>query len=164
MGAAVAMPAAAALPVAGAIGCVWFGLSGGAMPDYLDFKSDARHALRHRGISHSLLALAVLGGFVWFVLDALARSEVDLLTLPARYVGPWTASFALGMLSHLAGDACTRGGIQPLLPLLRTRVWLLPRFLRVRSDGRVNFVAKLVSLVVIGVSVAGFVAVRFAER
>ena len=144
MGAALAVPVAAALPVIGALGSLWLGMTGGALPDYLDLKSDARHSLKHRGVSHSLLVVGLVSVFAWFVLGALDRAEYDLFPVPDRYVLPWTVSLALGMLSHLIGDACTRGGIQPVLPLIKKRFWILPRFLRSRSEGRINVLAMLI--------------------
>jgi hypothetical protein len=88
-------------------------------------------------------------GFVGLVLDALAREEYQLFPVPDRYVVPWAASLGFGMLSHLLGDACTRAGIQPWLPLFRTRLWLLPRFLRGRSDGSVNVFARGMALAIL---------------
>jgi membrane-bound metal-dependent hydrolase YbcI (DUF457 family) len=157
MGAAAAVPVAVLLPPVGAVGSMWLGMTGGALPDYLDLRSEARRSLRHRGVSHSFLILALTTGFVWLVLDALAREELQLFPVPDRYVVPWATSFGLGMLSHLLGDACTRAGIQPWLPLLRTRLWLLPRFLRGRSDGSVNLFARGMSLAILTTGVAFYV-------
>lgn len=156
MGAAVTVPVAAALSPVGALGCVWLGIVGGSLPDYLDFHSDVRRTLKHRGISHSLLVALGTGIFAWLVFDALSRAEYDIFPVPARFVAPWSVSIALGMVSHVLGDACTRGGVQPLLPLSRKRMWILPRFLRGRSDGKVNFLAKGISLALIGAGIAAF--------
>jgi membrane-bound metal-dependent hydrolase YbcI (DUF457 family) len=152
LGVAAAAPVAVVAdpPLAGAVGCLWLGAMGGALPDYLDLRSGARRALRHRGVSHSLAVAFAAGGFVWLVLDALARGQSDLFRLSAGLVGPWSTAFAAGHLSHLMGDALTRGGIQPLLPLSPVRFWLAPRWLRGRSDGRVNAVAFALAIVVIG--------------
>ncbi|MCC6790738.1 MAG: metal-dependent hydrolase [Thermomicrobiales bacterium] len=157
MGAAIAVPVAVLLPPVGAIGAVWLGRTGGALPDYLDLRSDARRALRHRGVSHSLLVVAMTAWFVWLVLDALSRESLAVIPVPDRYVQPWAAALALGMVSHLLGDACTRAGIQPLLPLLRWRFWLLPRFLRGRSDGSLNLFARGGSSAILGVGIAFYV-------
>lgn len=154
MGIAAAVPVAAALPPVGAFGCLWFGMTGGAIPDYLDLRSEARRALRHRGASHGLIVLALATVFFWYVLGALQRAEYQLFPVPARYVTPWSLAFGLGMISHLLGDACTRGGIQPLLPIAGWKLWLLPRFLRGRSDGRINGLARLLSCAVIGLGLA----------
>lgn len=160
MGAAAAIPLALTLPPVGAIACVWIGMTGGALPDYLDLKSEARRTLRHRGFSHSLPMVAFMCGFAWFVLDALSRSRVDLLPVPETYVAPWTIALALGMVSHLLGDACTRAGIQPLLPVSKWRFWILPRFLRGRSDGCLNAVATGISFAVFGFGIAAYVLYR----
>ena len=153
MGAAAAVPIAVALPPVGAFGSLWFGMTGGGLPDYLDLRSEARRSLRHRGVSHSVLVLALTAGFVWLVLDALAREEYRLFPMPERYVVPWSLSLGFGMLSHLLGDACTRAGIQPWLPFVRWRIHLLPRFLRGRSDGTINLFARGASVAVVLVGI-----------
>jgi hypothetical protein len=61
------------------------------------------------------------------------------------------------MGSHLLGDACTRGGIQPLLPLINWRFWLLPRIVRGRSDGRINALAGAISTVMLALGIAWYV-------
>jgi membrane-bound metal-dependent hydrolase YbcI (DUF457 family) len=160
MGLAAAVPVALTLPPVGAVGCLWLGMTGGGLPDYLDLRSEARRGLRHRGASHGLLVLALATAFVWLVLGALSRSAYQLFPVPTRYVAPWSAAFALGMLSHLLGDACTRGGIQPLLPFVKWKLWLLPRFLRGRSDGRINLLARLIACAIIGVGIAFYVVSR----
>jgi membrane-bound metal-dependent hydrolase YbcI (DUF457 family) len=154
MGAAIAVPVAVALPPVGAFGAIWLGMAGGALPDYLDLRSEARRSLRHRGVSHSLVVIAATMVFVWLVLDALSRESYQLIPVPDRYVLPWTVSLGLGMLSHLLGDACTKAGIQPLLPILRWRFWLLPRFLRGRSDGSLNLFARGFSYAVLATGLA----------
>ena len=65
-------------------------------------------------------------------------------------------AFGLGMGSHLLGDACTRGGIQPLLPLIKWRFWLLPRIVRGRSDGRINVLAGAISVVILALGIAWY--------
>jgi membrane-bound metal-dependent hydrolase YbcI (DUF457 family) len=149
MGAAAAVPVAVLLPPLGAAGSLWFGMTGGGLPDYLDLRSEARRSLKHRGVSHSFVTVALATTFVWIVLDALSREKIGLIPVPDRYVLPWAVSFGLGMLSHLLGDACTRAGIRPWLPVLRTRIWLLPRFLRGRSDGAINRIARGASVAVL---------------
>ncbi len=157
MGAAAAVPIALTLPPVGAVASLWIGIAGGALPDYIDLRSEARRSLRHRGVSHSLFMIAFLCGFSWFVLDALSRSPIELLPVPTSYVVPWTVAMGLGMGSHLFGDACTRAGIQPLLPLLRWRFWLLPRFLRGRSEGRLNGLATMISFLILGLGIAIYI-------
>ena len=160
LGVAAAAPVAAVVPPAGAVGCLCLGLIGGAFPDYLDLRSGAARHLKHRGLSHGgpVLGLSTMAVFV--VLDAVARADTDLMPVPPGYARLWAACFGLGVLSHLLSDACTRGGIQPLLPLSKRRWWLLPRFLRGRSEGWLNGVARLAAIVVMGVSLAVFVIVR----
>jgi len=160
LGVAAAAPFAALAPPAGAVGCLCLGLIGGAFPDYLDLRSGAARHLKHRGLSHSGLVLGLSTVAVFIVLDAVTRADTDLMPLPATYARLWAAGFGLGVLSHLLSDACTRGGIQPLLPLSKRRYWLLPRFLRGRSEGRVNGLARLAAIVVLGVSLAIFLMVH----
>lgn len=160
MGVAAAAPLAAFMPPVGAVGCLWFGLTGGVFPDYADLQSGMKRHLRHRGLSHSLVMLAISTGFVYLILDALNREATGLLQVPETYVHSWTGCWALGILSHLAGDACTRGGIQPFLPFSQRKIWLLPRFARGTSVGRLNLFAKMISQVLIGVSLALFVMVQ----
>lgn len=157
LGVAAAAPVAALVPPAGAIGCLCLGLIGGAFPDYLDLRSGAARHLKHRGLSHSGLVLGLSTVAVFVVLDAVARAETALMPIEPSDARLWAACFGLGVLSHLLSDACTRGGIQPLLPLAKRRFWLLPRVLRGRSEGWLNGVARLAAVVVVGVAMAVFV-------
>ena len=161
MGMAAAVPVAVGLPAAGAVGALWFGMAGGALPDYLDLRSEARRALRHRGVSHSLLVVVAMTVFAAVVLGALDAAEARLLPVPPRYVRPWSLALALGMLSHLLGDACTVAGIQPWLPFSRRRVWVLPRVLRGRSDGWLNGVAGVVSILLLGAGIGLHIVSRY---
>jgi membrane-bound metal-dependent hydrolase YbcI (DUF457 family) len=139
LGAAVVVPLALAQEPALAAGCLWLGMAGAGLPDWLDLRSDFRATLRHRGVSHSLLALAACVGVTWFMLrlfqaNPIAMGEVDL-SLSRHAVRVLTIALGLGFLSHLAADACTVAGIRPLLPFTQWRVWLLPRPLRGRTGG-----------------------------
>lgn len=160
LGVAAAAPVAALVPPVGAVGCLWFGLMGGAFPDWLDLRSGAARHLKHRGLSHSGLVLGLSAVAVLVVLDAVSRAQARLMPIPAGYARVWAAAFGLGVLSHLLSDACTRGGIQPLLPLSKRRWWLLPRFARGRSDGRLNGLARVAAVVLIGLSLAVFLTLR----
>jgi len=75
--------------------------------------------LGHRGPLHSLLGI----GAVWL-----------LLGLPTLLWIGWqpSAAFALGMLSHLLGDGCTKSGV-PLLFPRPGRQHLLPPSLRLTT-------------------------------
>ena len=78
-------------------------------------------ALPHRGITHSVfacaLAAAVAGALVSLVAPELAA---------AAAVGT-----GIGYGAHVAGDACTPGGVALWAPLSRKRRWLLPAFARI---------------------------------
>jgi hypothetical protein len=63
-------------------------------------------------------------------------------------------------MSHLLGDACTRGGIQPALPFSQRRVWVLPKIFRGKSVGWQNGVAQIVAIMVLGVSLAAFLTLQ----
>lgn len=160
LGVAAAAPIAAVAPPAGAVGCLCLGMIGGAFPDYLDLRSGAARHLKHRGVSHGGLVLGLSTVAVFVVLDAVARAGTEAMPIPAAYARLWAACFGLGALSHLAGDACTRGGIQPLLPLSKRRFWLLPKPLRGRSDGWLNGVARLAAMVLLGCCLAVVLIIR----
>ena len=75
--------------------------------------------LGHRGPLHSLLGI----GVVWL-----------LLGLPTLLWIGWqpSAAFALGLLSHLVGDGCTKSGVPLLFPRAGRR-HLLPPSLRLTT-------------------------------
>jgi inner membrane protein len=75
--------------------------------------------LGHRGAMHSLLAALLVSAFVGLPL--------------ALFLDPFAGlALALGYLSHLALDACTKSGV-PLYWPDAGRVWLLPSRLRVTT-------------------------------
>ncbi len=168
LGAAVAIPVAMSLEPVLAAGCLWWGMVGGGLPDWFDLRSELRHPLRlrHRGVSHSLIFLIIAVGSVYLLLDLLRLSGfspvgIDL-TPPAEAVRSWVLTAALGILSHLASDACTHGGIRPLLPFSRLKVWLVPPFLRSRFDGYLDVLFRLGAIGFIGVGTIAYVATRMA--
>ncbi len=155
LGAATGLLVAASSSLPVAAGAIWLGVAGGGFPDWLDLRSDLRRSLRlrHRGASHGLPFVAGMSALLGVALWSLASGAVDAPTwlVPTEATArTWTAAFALGMLSHLLADACTHAGIRPLLPFSRWRVWLLPGFLRGRSDGWINGLAMLASAGAIG--------------
>lgn len=155
MGAAAGLLVAASSSLPIAAGAFWLGAVGGGFPDWLDLRSELRGSLRlrHRGASHGLPIVALLTVIVGIALRALATGQLDFgtwATPSERTAVIWTVAFAAGMLTHLAGDACTHAGVRPLLPFARWRMWLLPRPFRGRSDGWLNGVALVGSLGVIG--------------
>ena len=154
LGAAAAVPVAVALPPASALGCVWWGMIGGEVPDWLDLRSRAGRLvrLRHRGASHGL-PVALLATLLVY----LALRELSSLAFPPvapRRAAEMASAFGAGVLSHLLGDACTLRGIQPWLPFDRRRWWLLPRRLRTRSDGAVDRVGRAGAVVALGLGTA----------
>ncbi len=152
LGAAVSMPIALILEPGLAMGAVWWGMAGGGFPDWIDLRSDLGRPLRlrHRGVSHSVFAAILATFVVWWALTILRATEfsvVGLTLAPSRdAVWLWSASFGLGFLSHLAGDACTRAGIRPLLPVSDRRFWLIPRPMRSRSDRFVDRIGRFLAL------------------
>lgn len=161
MGVAAAAPLAALMPPVGAVGCLWMGMTGGAFPDYVDLRSGMKRHMKHRGFSHSYLMLAASTAFVFIVLQALNQEATGLLHVPVAYVRAWTAAFGFGVISHLLGDACTRAGIQPALPFSQRKMWLLPRLFRGKSVGWQNGIAQIAAVIVLGIALAGFLAMRF---
>lgn len=155
LGAAVAMPIAVPLSPGLALGAIWWGMVGGGFPDWFDLRSEFRGSLRlrHRGASHGIpFGLAITAG-LFFVLQALsgntfAPGGIDL-TLSPDAVQPWTWAFALGFLSHLLSDAWTHAGIRPLLPFSDLRVWVVPKLVRGKSNGPLDFLARFVAMLAI---------------
>jgi membrane-bound metal-dependent hydrolase YbcI (DUF457 family) len=160
MGAAAAAPLAALMPPVGAVGCLWMGVTGGAFPDYVDLRSGMKRHMKHRGFSHSYLMLIASTAFVFVVLRALNLEATGLLHIPTGYVRAWTASFGFGIASHLLGDACTRAGIRPALPFSQRKMWVLPRLFRGKSVGWQNGLAQIASVIVLGISLAGFLTLH----
>jgi membrane-bound metal-dependent hydrolase YbcI (DUF457 family) len=152
LGAASALPIAISVEPDLALGCVWWGMVGGGFPDWFDLRSDLRKPLRlrHRGASHSVFAGLIATGGLFWALTILMATEFSVAGVgfaPSRdAVWLWSATFALGFLSHLLGDACTTAGIRPLLPFSAARCWLLPRPLRSRSDGFVDRIGRALAL------------------
>lgn len=161
LGAAVAMPIAVPLSPGLALGAVWLGMVGGGFPDWLDLRSELRGQLRlrHRGASHGLPLAAFITAGIWFALRALNEISLEFgdltIHVPANAIQPWTVAFALGFFSHMASDAWTHAGIRPLLPFIGHRVWLVPKFLRGRSNGPLDFLARFIAMLGI---LAGIVA------
>jgi membrane-bound metal-dependent hydrolase YbcI (DUF457 family) len=99
-------------------------------------------------------------GMFYAGLAMLQRAEFrvdDILIAPANAtIWAWTVALLLGALSHLLSDACTIAGIRPFLPAWNTRVWLLPRLLRCRSDGYLDTVLRALAVIALtfGVVVA----------
>ena len=164
LGAAVALPIAVSRSPEVAAGCLWLGMVGGGFPDWLDFRSNLRapFRLRHRGASHAIPALVACSTALYAALELIRRAgfKVGGLTIdPGREtIVAWTTVFALGIASHLASDACTYSGIKPFLPFASFRVWLLPRFLRSRSDGYLDTLARLSAIVVLAFGIVFAVA------
>src|SRR3954471_2477501 len=83
--------------------------------------------LPHRGPTHSLFGCAIAAGVAAALTSVVARELVP--------VG--AAGLAIGYLAHIAGDACTPGGVPLWAPVSRRRRWLLPRPAR-RPSGSVR--------------------------
>lgn len=164
LGAAVTVPIALNQSPGIALGCLVVGAVGGGGPDWIDFRSGLRKPFvpRHRGASHGLPALVVvlallIGGYL-LVADRLATT-LDWDEFAGDEWG-WVvlSAFAVGWLSHLASDACTIAGIQPLLPFFRFRMWLVPRAVRSRSDGYLDKVVRLAAIAMLGFGLVLYVA------
>lgn len=164
LGAAATVPLALEQSLPLAVGCLILGGIGGGVPDWIDFQSGIRKPFtpRHRGASHGLPVMAAsLGLLIAAVLVVRHRQpfwpgEFDLFDGSGVWIA--LAAFGLGWLSHLASDACTVSGIQPLLPFLRWRCWLLPRPFRSRSDGYLDKVVRLAAFTVLGFGIVLLVA------
>lgn len=155
LGAAVVLPVALQQEPALAAACLWCGVVGGGLPDWIDFRSDLRAPLRprHRGVSHSLFALLASAIALHIALVALRNADIRVGSLALApgwgVIEAAVTSLALGFASHLAADATTHAGIRPLLPLSGQKVWLLPRPLRGRYDGVLDTIARVAAIVVL---------------
>jgi len=65
----------------------------------------------HRGITHSLLAVAGVSWLIWYAMSAMSVH-------PGLYV-PFAIGLGVGYLSHLAGDWMTNSGVPLLWPSKR---------------------------------------------
>lgn len=159
LGAAVALPIAVSHGPAVGAGCLWLGMVGGGLPDWIDLRSEFKSSLRlrHRGASHGLPMLLGSSALLAVILVVLQRAEFNMggwvLAPATATIRAWTISMALGFASHLLSDSCTISGIQPLLPLSRFRFWLLPRFLRSRSDGYLDTLVRYAAITVLAFGV-----------
>lgn len=78
-------------------------------------------ALVHRGLTHTLLAAACVGGLTAVLWRTSGRSSLGGRAVRTR-TGFLVGS--LGVLGHLFGDVVTPMGIRPFLPVVRTRFTL----------------------------------------
>lgn len=146
LGAAVAMPIAASSSPLIAAGAVWWGMVGGGYPDWFDLRSDFSPRLKHRGTSHSLALGAGFTFALWWILGLLA-DQFTSIDLGHDAIDTWALAFGAGFLSHILADACTRGGVRPLLPFSNRKWWILPAWLRGRSEGTPDTIARALALV-----------------
>ena len=159
----MAFPIAVSHSPATAAGCLWFGVVGGMLPDWLDLRSELKAPLRlkHRGASHSLLTMVLCTALLWVFLTVLDQAGFtvwnNVLSIPVSNRITLATAFALGVLSHLASDACTVSGIMPLLPISRWRVWLLPRIFRSRSNGYLDTLFRSLAIVTLAFGLVVFV-------
>jgi inner membrane protein len=77
--------------------------------------------LPHRGPTHSLFGCAVAAAVAGALTSLVAPELVPLVAV----------GLTIGYLAHIAGDACTPGGVPLWAPVSRRRRWLLPRPARV---------------------------------
>jgi membrane-bound metal-dependent hydrolase YbcI (DUF457 family) len=142
------------------------------LPD-LDFRLPF---LTHRGTSHSLLGVVVIGALVGTICYAIAMYGSPLLELAGLSLRPIQASIygfifaSFGVVAHLLGDVITRRGICPFLPVSRYRVSVLP----IRAESRsVNLLLLLAGIIaIVGIvltstpvgALAGAPSVQLVER
>ena len=146
------MPIAVPLSPGLALGAVWWGMVGGGFPDWFDLRSDLRKPLRlrHRGASHGLPFGMLLTVGLWLALEIVAGTNFAFgdmtFNLSPSAILPWTLAFGLGFLSHIVSDAWTYAGVRPLLPFSGIRMWIVPKFLRGKSNGPLDFLARFVAM------------------
>lgn len=162
----MALPIAVPLSPGLAAGAVWWGMVGGGFPDWFDLRSELRKPLRlrHRGASHGFAFGTLMTAGLWLLLQVVANTPLPLgdgsVSLTAAATQPWTMAFALGFLSHILSDAWTHAGVRPLLPFSDIRVWIVPRLLRGKSSGPLDFLARFVAMLAILIGVGAYVLVR----
>ena len=160
------LPIAASLSPGLALGGLWWGMVGGGFPDWLDLRSDFRASLRlrHRGVSHSIFVAALMSVMFGIALQILSRQPLEAfglsIEIPSAAVRPWFLCFLAGIVSHLVSDTLTHSGIQPLLPLSRVTLRLLPKFLRSRYDGYLDTLLRASSLLALGIALTIYVVNR----
>jgi membrane-bound metal-dependent hydrolase YbcI (DUF457 family) len=166
LGAAVAMPIAVSLSPGLALGTIWWGMVGGGFPDWFDLRSEFRGSLRlrHRGASHGLPFGIAMSAGLYLLLQILAATPfspggIDL-TVPDEAIRPWTIAFAFGFLSHMVSDAWTHAGIRPFLPLWDLRVWAVPKLLRGKSNGPIDFLARFLAMLGILIGIGAYAWLR----
>jgi inner membrane protein len=101
--------------------------------------------LKHRGITHSLVACAAVAVGCWLLASLVVPGA-------ALSVG---AGVAIGYLAHVAADACTPSGVALFAPLSGRRHWLLPSPVRIPTGSARE---RLVAVTIAAASVAATVA------
>lgn len=103
-----------------------------------------RRVVSHRGFTHTLFCAAIIGA---------AATWASL-----RLVGSWVPGIALaiGYASHLATDAMTYRGVDPLAPIIPLTVHVLPPGLRFGNGGVREGIAVFTIVVgaIIGIALA----------
>lgn len=141
----MALPIAASLSPAVAAGAVWLGMVGGGYPDWVDLRSDLSARLKHRGVSHSFIVGVLLSAGLLLVLEV-AAAEFGWFNPTNQDIQALVFAFAAGFLSHILADACTHAGVRPLLPVSKTKMWILPKPLRGKSNGAIDTVARFIAI------------------
>ena len=144
----MAMPIAASLSPAVAVGAVWLGMVGGGYPDWFDLRSDFSRRLKHRGISHSVFLGALFTAVVYAVLGIL-DAQFHQISVDDTEIRSLALAFGAGFLSHILADTCTHAGVRLFLPFNSDKWWILPPFLRSKSDGVANSVVSFLAMLVI---------------
>lgn len=118
--------------------------------------------LAHRRWTHSPVGIAIAGLGVMFVVsivvsivaakvpevgarmpEVLAAGRM-IVQFAWPFVGAAVCGLAVGYVSHLLADACTKDGIRVAYPLSGRQVWLLPRRWRLRTGSPAEYRAVLV--------------------
>ncbi|WP_308214330.1 metal-dependent hydrolase [Solirubrobacter ginsenosidimutans] len=86
--------------------------------------------LRHRGITHSLVACAAVALATW-ALVGLADADLGVAA---------GAGMAIGYGAHVLADACTPAGVPLWAPLSSKPTWMLPAWARIKTGSAREFV------------------------
>jgi membrane-bound metal-dependent hydrolase YbcI (DUF457 family) len=173
----------AGLPAEGLPAGIAAGWMTSRLPDELEKRWPLRGRVEHRHETHTLWATLLAVGFSpWMVVlgyaGAAGRGRDErtwarrglLVILATAAWAYYTQDVLLGVcivlgvtggyLGHLLADACTPHGIQPLLPLSKWELHLLPAWARVRTGGALEgLVTVLIVLgdLAFGLHVAGVI-------
>ena len=89
--------------------------------------------IKHRGITHTLIVLALYYGLFLLFLH-LSHFDATM----KKYITYTFAGFLVGNVGHILGDMSTINGVSLFYPLIKKSVGILPKPLRYRTGGAIE--------------------------